>query len=95
MTCLGLSDRTRGDDVRCHSAWTILDGHGVRQRVDASLGNRHMGLEWHAAIVQGGADKDDAPARATGAGLNWTASAVALSVMDTEDVRDLESILCF
>lgn len=65
-TYLGLCDRTWRNDIGSDSTWTILDCHRVRQRIDACLGNRHMGLEWHATIVQGGADKDDAPAGATG-----------------------------
>lgn len=66
QTYLSLGDGARGDDVGCDSPGSVLDCHRVRQRVNAGLGNRHMGLERHASIVEGGADEDDPSSSAVG-----------------------------
>jgi hypothetical protein len=58
-TNLGLGDRTRGNDVGSHATRTIFDRNAVRQGIDTSLGNRHMGLERHTAIMNGSAHEDN------------------------------------
>lgn len=68
-TYLSLRNRARRNNVGGHSTWAVLDGHGVGQRVNAGLGNGHMGLEGHATVVQGGADEDDSATSSCGGRL--------------------------
>lgn len=69
-TNLGGFDRTRSNNVRCHSVGSIFDSNGVRERINAGLSNTNVGLERCATVVKGGTDKDNSTAGAKGRGLN-------------------------
>lgn len=58
-THLSLGNGSRGDDVGCHSIRTILEGRGVRQRIDGRFSRRNMRLEGSPSVVKSCADKDD------------------------------------
>lgn len=66
MTCLGLGNWARRNDVGGHPTRAVFNGNRIGQRVNAGLGNRHMGLERHATVVQSGTDEDDPAAGASG-----------------------------
>lgn len=58
-TYLGLCNRAWRNDIRGHSARTVFDGHGIRQRVDSGFRNTDMGLERRSAVMESSANEDD------------------------------------
>ena len=73
-TYLRLCNRTRCDNIGGHATRTILERDTVRQSIDTSLGDRHVGLERHTPVVNSCADEDDSTTSSDGRWLNWTDS---------------------
>lgn len=88
------SDWPRSNDIRSYPEWTILDGHGVRQGVDAGFGDSHMRLEGHCAVVDRSADEDDASAGAEWRGAHYETVRCDPN-RQVDNIRDSESTLCF
>lgn len=95
FTHLCLCNRTRCDDVGGHAPRAIFERNTVRQSVDTSLGDRHVGLERHTTVVNGSTDEDDSTASSKGRRLNYSNRLVKPSKWPRIHSRDFESILCF
>lgn len=54
----GVGDRARSDDVAGQAVWAEFKGDVGREGVDAGFGDRDVGLERRAGVVEGSGDED-------------------------------------